>query len=72
MDNLRKRQATIMDWHCICKKSEESNDHMLFHCDVVKRLVGFDFPSFQEREGNDPTGGGVIGSWIGSVIVTTI
>jgi hypothetical protein len=65
VDNLRKRQDTIMDWHCICKKSEECIDHLLLHCEVVKRVVGSDFPSFQERVGNFPTGGGVSGNWIG-------
>jgi hypothetical protein len=54
-----------MDWHCIRKKSEKCIDHLLLHCEVVKRVVGFDFPSFQERVGNVPTGGGVSGSWIG-------
>ena len=62
---LQGWQDTIMDWHCIYKKSEECIAHMLLHCEVVTWLVGFDFPSFQERVGNVPTGVGVSGSWIG-------
>ncbi|XP_041002530.1 uncharacterized protein LOC121248205 [Juglans microcarpa x Juglans regia] len=35
-DNLRKRQVVVLDWCCMRKKHEESVDHLLLHCEVVK------------------------------------
>ena len=36
-DNLRKRGCVVMDWCYMCKKSEESMDPLLLHCDVAIR-----------------------------------
>jgi hypothetical protein len=33
LDSLRKRNIIVVDWCCMCKKSEESIDHLLFHCE---------------------------------------
>jgi hypothetical protein len=32
-DNLRKRNVVMIEWYCMCKKSEESIEHQLIHCD---------------------------------------
>ena len=37
LDNLRKRHVIMVDWCHMCKKSEESIDHLL-HCEVVGEL----------------------------------
>jgi hypothetical protein len=36
LDNLRKRQVIVIDRCCMCKKNEESVDHLLLlHCEVA-------------------------------------
>jgi hypothetical protein len=35
LDNLRKRQIIVINRCCMCKKNEESVDHLLLHCEVV-------------------------------------
>ena len=35
MDNLRKKNIIVTEWCCICKKSDESIDHLLLHCEVA-------------------------------------
>jgi hypothetical protein len=37
-DNLRRRNVVAVEWFCICKKSRESIDHPLLHCDVAQDL----------------------------------
>jgi hypothetical protein len=34
-DNLRKRHVIVINRCCMCKKTEETVDHLLLHCDVV-------------------------------------
>jgi hypothetical protein len=36
-DNLRKRNVVI-EWCCIYKKSGESIEHLLLHCEVARDL----------------------------------
>jgi hypothetical protein len=38
MDNLRKRHIMVVEWCCLCKKSGESIDHLLLHCEVASEL----------------------------------
>jgi hypothetical protein len=38
LDNLRKRNIMVVEWCCICKKSMESIDYLLIHCEVTKEL----------------------------------
>lgn len=38
LDNLRKRQIIVINRCCMCKKNEESVDHLLFHCEVAGEL----------------------------------
>lgn len=38
MDNLRKCGLVMMDWFYMCKKSGESVDYLLLHCDVARML----------------------------------
>jgi hypothetical protein len=33
LDNLRTRNVVVVEWCCMCKKSGESIDHLLIHCE---------------------------------------
>jgi len=46
LDNMRKRNITVVNWCCMCKKSGESIDHILFHCEVARELQSSPFPLF--------------------------
>jgi hypothetical protein len=35
VDNLRKRKIVVVDCCCMCKKSGETIDHLLLHCEVM-------------------------------------
>jgi hypothetical protein len=38
LDNLQNRNVLVVKWCCMCKKYEESIDHLLFHHEVVTKL----------------------------------
>ncbi|KAF5445889.1 hypothetical protein F2P56_031564, partial [Juglans regia] len=38
IDNLRKRRLVILDWCCLCKRSGETVDHLLLHCEITRAL----------------------------------
>jgi hypothetical protein len=38
MDNLRKRHIIVINWCCMCERSEETVDHLLLHCEVASNL----------------------------------
>jgi len=40
-DNLRKRNVLVVEWCCMCKKSGESIDHLLLHCEVACNLWNY-------------------------------
>jgi hypothetical protein len=40
-DNLRKRNVIVIEWSCLCKKSGESIDHLLLHCEIVRDLWSY-------------------------------
>jgi len=46
LDNLIKRQVIVIDRCCMCKKSGESVDHLLFHCEVACVLWNAIFSHF--------------------------
>jgi hypothetical protein len=46
MDNLRKKNIIVMDWCCMCKKSGESIDHLLLHCEVAMEVWNMVFQLF--------------------------
>jgi hypothetical protein len=35
MDALRNQHVIVVDWCCMCKKSGESVDHLLLHCEMT-------------------------------------
>jgi hypothetical protein len=35
MDNLHKKNIIVMKWYCMCKKSGESINNLLLHCEVA-------------------------------------
>jgi len=37
-NNPRKRRVMVVEWCCMCKKSEESIDNLLLHCEVAREL----------------------------------
>ena len=45
-DNLMKRGYVMAGWCCMCKRSGESVDHLLLHCDVVREVWNFFLQSF--------------------------
>ena len=46
IDNLRKRHSLIIEWFCMCKRSEESIDHLLLHCSFATDIWSFVFALF--------------------------
>jgi hypothetical protein len=38
LDNLRKRNIIVINRCCMCKRSEETVDHLLLHCKVASAL----------------------------------
>jgi hypothetical protein len=40
-DNLRKRNVVVIEWCCMCKKNEDSIDHLLLHCEVACDLWSY-------------------------------
>jgi len=40
-DNLRKRNVIVIEWCCLCKKSEESINHLLLHCEITRDLWSY-------------------------------
>jgi hypothetical protein len=49
MDNLRKRGLIVVDWCNMCKRSGESIDHLLLHCDVTRALWSVLFSLFDVK-----------------------
>jgi hypothetical protein len=35
LDNLRKHHVIVINRCCMCKKSEETEDHLLLHCEIA-------------------------------------
>jgi hypothetical protein len=45
-DNLRKRHVIVINRCCMCKKTKETVDHLLLHCDVASVLWNSLFSRF--------------------------
>jgi len=46
LDNLRKRKVIVVEWCCMCKRSGESINHFLLHCEVARELWNAIFSLF--------------------------
>jgi hypothetical protein len=46
VDNFRKMHVVIVDICCLCKRNEESVDHLLLHWDVASTLCNYLFTRF--------------------------
>lgn len=46
MDNLRKQHVIVVDWYYMCKRNEESVNHLLLHCEVACALRNAFFSRF--------------------------
>ena len=51
IDNLRRRQVVIVDLYCMCKRGEETIDHLIMHCSIASELWNLVFPLFGFNEG---------------------
>jgi hypothetical protein len=40
-DNLQKRNVVVIEWCCMYKKSGESIEHLLLHCEVGRDLWSY-------------------------------
>ena len=39
IDNLRRWGLILVNWYCLCKKSEETINHPLIHCEFTRVMV---------------------------------
>jgi hypothetical protein len=46
LDNLRKRHIIVINKCCMCKRSKETVDHLLLHCEVAFALWAAIFSHF--------------------------
>jgi hypothetical protein len=49
LDHLRKWNIVVVECCCICKKSGESIDHLLLHCEVTRDLWNYILKLFGEE-----------------------
>ena len=38
IDNLRRQGLTLVNWCCLCKKSEEIVNHLFIHCEFTSEI----------------------------------
>ena len=46
IDNLRRHQVVVVDLYCMCKRGEETIDHLIMHCPIARELWNLVFPLF--------------------------
>ena len=46
LENLRKRNIILVSWCCMCKRDEETVDHLMLHCPLGRELWGLIFKLF--------------------------
>ena len=49
IDNLRRRKIVVTEWCYMCKRSAESTDHLLLHCQMASELWSLVFSTFGVR-----------------------
>jgi hypothetical protein len=66
LDNLIKGNIVVFEWCCMCKRSGESIDHLLIHCEVaielrssILNLICVEWVNWGEQVGR----GTVMGVW---------
>jgi hypothetical protein len=52
LDNLKKRYIIVINRCCMCKRSEETVDHLLLYCDVAFALWNAIFKSLWDGLGD--------------------
>jgi hypothetical protein len=50
LDNLRKRGVILVEWYCRCRRSRESINLLLLHCEVARELWSAIFTLFGVHE----------------------
>jgi hypothetical protein len=71
LDNLRKRKITVIDWYCMCKKSGETFDHPLLHCEIANALWNSILDFFGSM-GHAPSRNRFLSCWRGSGVVLKV
>jgi hypothetical protein len=69
-DNSRKRHISMVDWCCMCKKSGETIDNFVFHCEMVSSLWNTIFRSFWVKVGHASTSSGSLLVREGNLVVS--
>jgi hypothetical protein len=52
-DNLKKWHMILVNWHCLCKKSGETVDHLSLHCELASASWNSTFSLFFHASSND-------------------
>ena len=42
-ENLRRRNIILVSWCCMCKRDEETVDHLLLYCPIARDLLDLVF-----------------------------
>ena len=48
---MRRYQVVVVDLYCMCKRGEETIDHLIMHCSIASELWNLVFPLFGFNEG---------------------
>ncbi|XP_059626865.1 uncharacterized protein LOC132269630 [Cornus florida] len=68
LDNLRKSGNTIVNWCCLCKRDEESVDHIFMHCPTAYDCWNLIFDIFGIHWVMPQSSKGLINAWRGCLV----